>query len=293
MKKKLIIYIMSVTIIALFIYSTFIFGFNNDPKNPEGQLQVAFDASGVHFASSEIYAWGIVESNSSTNFNEIKSMVESISDYLGVVGTKITINENSDDGKALSDFQNWSKNKTSSDRIKEVQVNGTLEDSAIINIKGRTEIKEKISPFSSISVDIVINEPGEEFKLLRDKLEQAFNRYNIEAEINSCITGYFNGKVSNDYLNEAFQRSFIKIGAQKVDAIRDFNLISITAYCPYIKDYIRVKGSKANINLAIRYNSYEDKTYIWLATPIITTEYWYDKMEVTIWQGLSWKKQGQ
>jgi len=34
-----------------------------------------------------------------------------------------------------------------------------------------------------------------------------------------------------------------------------------------------VNGKKVNMNLAIRYNSYEDRTYIWLATPVITVEY--------------------
>jgi len=61
--------------------------------------------------------------------------------------------------------------------------------------------------------------------------------------------------------------------AKKVEGITEENLISISAYSPRVKSSILVNEKRVNINLAMRYNSYEDKTYIWLATPVITTEY--------------------
>jgi hypothetical protein len=59
----------------------------------------------------------------------------------------------------------------------------------------------------------------------------------------------------------------------EVEGIRDGSLISLSAYSPLLKDSIKVRGKRVNINLAARYSAFEDKTYIWLASPVITTEY--------------------
>ncbi|OZV13462.1 hypothetical protein CIW83_04260 [Tissierella sp. P1] len=51
------------------------------------------------------------------------------------------------------------------------------------------------------------------------------------------------------------------------------SLVSYTAYTPLIESSIFSGEKKVNLNLAIRYNENEDKTYIWIGTPIITTGY--------------------
>lgn len=61
--------------------------------------------------------------------------------------------------------------------------------------------------------------------------------------------------------------------AKKVNGMSEKNLISVSAYSPLIDNNIEIEGRKINMNLALRYNAFEDKTYIWLATPVITIEY--------------------
>ena len=74
-------------------------------------------------------------------------------------------------------------------------------------------------------------------------------------------------------LEEISGRILTETGAKRIEGIKDRNYISVSAYSPYIQEFIQVRGKRVNLNLAARYNSYEDKTYIWLATPVITTEY--------------------
>ena len=107
----------------------------------------------------------------------------------------------------------------------------------------------------------------------RAVLEKALNKHGIRPKFNSCITGSFEGKKDNSALNEACVRIFTKADAKKVEGIREGSLISVSAFSGAIKEAVDDNGSKVNLNLAIRYNSYEDKTYLWLATPVITTEY--------------------
>jgi len=48
------------------------------------------------------------------------------------------------------------------------------------------------------------------------------------------------------------------------------DILSFSIFTPYIEQYIYTGSRKMNLNIAIRFNEYEDKTYIWIGTPIIT-----------------------
>lgn len=60
---------------------------------------------------------------------------------------------------------------------------------------------------------------------------------------------------------------------KKVEGMEDENIISVSAYSSKLKEYIKLGSEKINLNVAIRYSSFDDKTYIWVATPIIAIEY--------------------
>ncbi len=51
------------------------------------------------------------------------------------------------------------------------------------------------------------------------------------------------------------------------------DILSFSIFTPYIEEYIYTGSRKMNLNIAIRFNEYEDKTYIWIGTPIITIGY--------------------
>ena len=60
----------------------------------------------------------------------------------------------------------------------------------------------------------------------------------------------------------------------KLQRVREENFISVTAYSKLLLennlDYI---GNKINLNIGIRYSENEDKTLIYMATPIIKLDY--------------------
>ena len=64
------------------------------------------------------------------------------------------------------------------------------------------------------------------------------------------------------------------MNAKEIDKIEDDNLISVTAYSNLLTendlDYL---DNKINLNIGIRYSENEDKTLIYMATPIIKLDY--------------------
>ena len=62
--------------------------------------------------------------------------------------------------------------------------------------------------------------------------------------------------------------------AKFIDKIRNNNYISVTAYSNLLKENdLEYLENKINLNIGIRYSENEDKTLIYMATPIIKLDY--------------------
>ena len=74
--------------------------------------------------------------------------------------------------------------------------------------------------------------------------------------------------------NDILHNILYNMKAKEVDRVSDKNLISATAYSNLLSennlDYLE---SKINLNIGIRYSENEDKTLIYMATPIIKLDY--------------------
>lgn len=92
-------------------------------------------------------------------------------------------------------------------------------------------------------------------------------------EVNLSIAGSMEGRLSEAEIEELCGKVLDSIHADIIEGIRNNELVSITAFSPSIRSAVMVNGKRVNVNMAARYNSYEGRTYIWLATPVIVTEY--------------------
>lgn len=104
-------------------------------------------------------------------------------------------------------------------------------------------------------------------------IENTLSSYGIDTEITTCITGTYDGEMNNSKRYKMVYSVLNSLDAEVVEGLKDDSLTSISAYSPKIKNYIFTGEKKMNINVAMRYNEYEDKTYLWMATPVIATGY--------------------
>ena len=63
------------------------------------------------------------------------------------------------------------------------------------------------------------------------------------------------------------------MGAKIVTEHRDMQLYTIYAYTTYVSDYVMQEDQAVNVNIAMRYNEEEDKTYVYVATPVLGLDY--------------------
>jgi len=253
MKKAYLILIIMMLFVILF--SSYYVKMQFELGYPETTLVKCFNYSGAKVVNTEIYFWGSVENDKYKSMDKLKELAVSFSKGLGMAGD----NELSLEG-------------ISNDLIEQVELNGTLGESQLVNITVQQR-KDQVQQERFISVRIVEEASSRGLEKVRKDVLTVFEKYKIHARVSSCITGSFDGKLNNEQLNDIAILVFKAADAKKVEGIRDGNLVSVSAYSPIISNYINVNKRRINLNLAIRYNSYENRTYIWLATPVISTEY--------------------
>ncbi|MCX7711990.1 MAG: YwmB family TATA-box binding protein [Clostridia bacterium] len=254
MKRRTGIWIVS-AVSVIILFSLYYLKIHGLAGLPETTLQKSFSYSGAKVVSSEIYFWAGIKGEKD-NKKSLELLSSELLNELDVVR---------DDS--------FTETISSNDMSLKKEAGGLTSDHKVVNIQFQTQKKQDSQSESYISLKVTEDLSSSGLDSIREKALKVFQKNNIEPRINSCITGTFEGKLGYHELNEVCAKVFKEAEAKKVEGMRDDKLISVSAYTPAIEHFIKVNDKKVNLNLAIRYNAYEDKTYIWLATPVITIEY--------------------
>ncbi|MDP4180045.1 MAG: YwmB family TATA-box binding protein [Bacillota bacterium] len=251
--KKVVYLLISITILLCIIF--IIIHFENAQKSQVAGdiLTKSFKAAGADFVKSELYFQGRVNDNDIGNINKF---VGNISEKLGINENKVHIID-----------------KSASAKEHKLEINDTIKTGKNLNLKIQLSENDSRPGESFISADVVENLSCEGLGAMIQKIMPVFYGIKADPKVTACITGTFNGKKDFEYLNSICVKTLKEVNAVKVEGINDGKLISISAYSSMIDDSIEVNRKKINLNLAMRYNNIDNKTYFWLATPIISTEY--------------------
>ncbi|MCT4607188.1 MAG: YwmB family TATA-box binding protein [Marinisporobacter sp.] len=165
---------------------------------------------------------------------------------------------------------------------KEKIENASTKENTHVYLTGEGKNKETICIILQSSEDedvketnIVINRVDHQLKDLSsesEKIREALADYG-EPKVNVCLIGSFRGKLNSVQKEEILKSIKKNMDASEKESFRDKNMISITSLSSKIKEYTTYGGKKVNLHIALRYNSYEDKTNIWIGTPFITIPY--------------------
>jgi len=123
---------------------------------------------------------------------------------------------------------------------------------------------------------LVVNVSGKRFDKFiyyGQKVQEAVISLEGESKITSCVTGTFNGKLDEAQQNRILENIYDCLKISDIYMVQDPYNVNLMGYSPFIADGIEILDKTYNINIAIRYNSEDDKTYIWLGTPVISVEH--------------------
>lgn len=127
---------------------------------------------------------------------------------------------------------------------------------------------------SYIIVDILENKVYKDIVDIYRVVENSLNIHSDRVDIYTCLAGEYEKKLQVNKYDDILQKILYNMNAKEIDRVEEENFISITAFSKDIKtDYIEYLGNKVNLNIGIRYSENEEKTMIYIATPIIKLDY--------------------
>lgn len=208
-----------------------------------------FNKTQADFKFYNIKANGLI--NYDITKNEIKDICIDIINDLGLEESDIK----------------WGEKWDEKEKQVYIQSNTLDKSISIIGIK-------KSSNESYIIVDILDNKVYKDIVDIYTILEKSLYKYSNIVDISTCISGEFYKKLQFDKYDDILQEILYNMCAEEIDRVENENMVSITAYSKLLEEnYLEYLGNKINLNIGIRYSEDDDKTLIYIATPIIKLDY--------------------
>lgn len=109
--------------------------------------------------------------------------------------------------------------------------------------------------------------------LLRSRVAEAAACGGGSARISTCLVGWLDGKLDKEKWPEKLKKAGHALGATDAELTIQPGYAGMTGFSPGLPESIVVGDRRININLAIRYSPYDNRTYVVIASPVITGEY--------------------
>ena len=141
------------------------------------------------------------------------------------------------------------------------------------NKETKISVKLETSQATYLTSDIVVYNDCNKVMELKEQLEKVFKELGVKSNVNISVTGSYKGNLNLEEKKQIANKMMAQMGAKFKEDYSSKEVYSVTGYTKRIEEYINSAGERININLALRYNEYENKTYLYLATPLLVTEY--------------------
>jgi hypothetical protein len=220
-------------------------------------IQTAFYTTGAQVVTSEIYVRGRLKAEACDNVQKRQSLLTGILQNAG--GNVNAVKP------VFSEMDTDTGNDTQIDYI----INDDISiHASVFREKQGLSVRE-----GWVTVSLTNTSQTQELVKAAAYLESLLKNYSEGTTVNICITGSMTGTLDEGEVDAICGKILESAGASKVEGLYENDLVSVSAFSPSIGNTVKVNGKRINLNVAVRYNSYEGKTYIWLASPVITTEY--------------------
>jgi hypothetical protein len=134
-------------------------------------------------------------------------------------------------------------------------------------------VKQEAQGETYIVFDVSMDKSYKDLMTERRNIVNALQVDEALINFSSCIIGTYKGKMTEKEADKKSRIALQSIKAEKVEGIENEELKSISAFSSSVGSYVISDQSRVNVQLAIRYSTYDDKTYIWIGTPLIPMEY--------------------
>jgi len=218
----------------------------------EEALITSFESIGADVLESTISCW--------TKFNDRFLTIEQLeAEMTGIV------NRMNPDNTVVS------KSVESDNQLSKIMLYGS-KDNKTYSI-AMESVKHETAGETYVVIDVCMDKSYEDLISERQNIIKALEVDESSINFSSCIIGTYKGKLTEAEADKKSGIALESINAKKVEGIENEELRSISAFSSNVESYVMSDQARVNVQLAIRYSSYDDKTYIWIGTPLIPMGY--------------------
>ena len=163
------------------------------------------------------------------------------------------------------------KSVESDDQLNKLVLYGTKDEKAY-NVAIES-VKQEIGGETYIVFDVFMDKTYKDLVTERHNIINAVQVDESLMNFSSCIVGTYKGRLKEKDMDRESGIALQSINAKRVEGMENDGMKSISAFSTNVGDYIMSNQSRVNVQLAIRYSYYDDKTYIWIGTPLIPMGY--------------------
>lgn len=204
------------------------------------------------------------------SIEEMEMLSEKIKNKLGVIGEEMDFNRDISE----MDGEYYAKDVIYDDEFHQVSIYGYDQKKNPITIIISSYLNPEFNESeTTVFVNLIKREKNFKINDIIGVVENIFREYGKPVDITTCVIGTLEGKIKDSSLDKSVSKAIKQVKGRIVEEYIDSEISSYMIYTPFIESSIFSGEKKVNLNLAIRYNEYENKTYIWIGTPIITTGY--------------------
>lgn len=221
----------------------------------------------------------IMEAFSKTEFSENESHVEAYGEYggnyLSLSQRKELLKEL---GKKLGITDEYEITEKQEENYQEVALHKKARKADTILRFSTMEYREDseepvITSKQYVFIDITLYESLNSALAYKEVLNELLKEYQIYPQITVDLKGSYEGKLSLDEKDMVANRLLEILDAEIVSEYRTEELYTIYGYTSYVEEAIVNKNQKINVNVAINYDEAEEKTHLYLSSPVITGDY--------------------
>lgn len=237
-----------------------IFGFGQDEYEERDLLMGILEESGATFLEGDISLGGTILDKFLGSL-EIRDIGYSVRDSLNVVDN------------SYQDSHYWEELIEEDGFVQFIMQGFDQWDNLVTITLSSYKDVEHGSGETTLFVNLINNKQFVEINDIIVRIEKIFDEYDRPVNITTCVVGSFDERVDLMKTEKDLSEIVKMLDGYVVEEYREEDILSLSIFTPYIEEHVFTGNNKMNLNIAVRFSEYDNKTYIWIGTPIITIGY--------------------
>lgn len=222
-------------------------------KTVSQPMQVAFQHSKAVFSETKIQGWTKINDQFSSR-QELLGYGEEVKRVLGLADS-VTREEASDQG------------------FNSLKLTGQISEKLSVEIIFQSLLDKKKENETYLIINMVDYRGPEFLSLTKEEMQKAFQVFHQKPRINQLMIGFREGKLTKNSYRETINGIFSAIGGRINGEVEEENYFSKTGYVPNMEEKLKIGRKDVNIQVAMAYDELENKTYIYIGSPLVYSDY--------------------